>query len=112
MVHEHPGLRQRTSPQDKLLRFIELFSRDGWLNKPIKIKYQDRKYWIFCSQQRFFTYQINENWGLGPGVPGWPVYTVDKDNIYDESTIASLAPDGSDQPNWLNIIANRNFELI
>lgn len=109
---QEPFSGQRaTSPQNELLRFIEIFSREGWLDKQIKIKYQDRKYWIFCSQERFLTYQINENWGLGPGVPGWPVYTVDKDYVYDESTMANLAPDGPDRRNWLNIIAGRSFEL-
>jgi hypothetical protein len=41
----------------------------------------------FLALRMVFAYQLNENCGLGPGAPGWPVWTTEKDNIYDESEI-------------------------
>ena len=103
---------QEKSPRDVLHKLIEIFASKGWLNKKLRIKYQNKRYWISCNEERFFAYQINENCGLGPGVPGWPVCIIRKDRVYDESGIPDLASITLSMHDWLNIIANQNFELI
>ena len=100
------------SPCDWLHKFIEIFDGKGWLNKELRIKYQSKRYWISCSEERFFAYQINENCRLGPGVPGWPVCIIRKDYVYDESEISDLTPTKLNAHDWLNIIVNQNLELI
>ena len=97
---------------DVLRKFIEIFHGKGWLNKKFRIKYQNKRYWISCSEERFFAYEINDNCGLGPGVPGWPVCLVEKDYVYDESEIPALTPTKLNTDDWLNIIANQKFELL
>ncbi len=100
------------SPCDVLHKFIEIFGSKGWLNKKLRIKYQSTRYWISCNKERFFAYQINENCGLGPGVPGWPVCIIRKDYVYDESEISDLTSTKLNAHGWLNIIVNQNLELI
>ena len=95
-----------------LLKFIEIFRGKGWLNKKLGIKYQNKRYWISCNEERFFAYEINDNCGLGPGVPGWPVCLVETDYVYDESEISALTSTKLDTDDWLNIIASQKFELL
>jgi hypothetical protein len=75
-------LREK-SPWDVMHKFIEILNGKGWLNKKLTIKYQSKRYWISCNKGRFLAYQMNENRGLGPGVPGWPVCLIRKDYVYD-----------------------------
>ncbi len=100
------------NPCDVLHKFIEIFDGKSWLNKELRIKYQSKRYWISCNEERFFAYQINENCGLGPGVPGWPVCLIRKDYVYDESEISGLTSTKLSAYDWLNIIDNQNLELI
>lgn len=100
------------SPRDWLHKFIEIFDGKGWLNKKLRIKYQGKRYWISCNEERFFAYQINENCGLGPGVPGWPVCLIRKDCVYEESEISDLASTKLSAHDWLNIMDNQNLELL
>ena len=111
MNGEHCYLQEK-SPRDVLHKLIEVFTSKGWLNKKLRIKYQNKKYWISCSEERYFAYRINENCCLGPGVPGWPVCIISEDYVYDESGIPDLAATKLNMHDWLNIIANQNFELI
>jgi hypothetical protein len=104
-------LREK-SPCDFLRKFTEIFDSKGWLNKKLRIKYQSKRYWISCNEERVFAYEINETCGLGPGVPGWPVCLVEKDYVYDESQISALTPTELNTDDWLNIIANQKFEFL
>jgi hypothetical protein len=103
---------QEQSTREVLQQLIEIFTSKGWLNKNLKIKYQDKRYRISCNKERFFAYQINENCGLGPGVPGWPVCIIEKDYIYDESGILDFTSTALTIHDWQNIIAAENFEVI
>ena len=100
---------QEKSPRDVLPKLIQIFESKGWLNKKLRIKYQNKRYWISCNKARFFAYQINGNCALGPG---WPVCIVREDYVYDESGIPDLTSTKLNMHVWLNIIANQNFELI
>ncbi len=111
-MNGHRWYLQEKSPRDVLHKLIEIFASKGRLNKKLRIKYQSKRYWISCNEERFFAYQINENCGLGPGVPGWPVCIIRKDYVYDESGIPDLTSTVLNMHDWLNIITNHNFELI
>ena len=100
------------SPCEVLGKFVEIFDSKGWFNKKLRIKYRNKRYWISCNEERFFAYQINENCGLGPGVPGWPVCLIREDYVYDGSEISDLTPTKLNTDDWLNIIANQRFELL
>jgi len=103
---------QEQSSRDVLQKLIEIFTSKGWLNKNLKIQYQNKRYRISCNEERFFAYQINENCGLGPGVPGWPVCIINKDYIYDESGILDFTSTALTIHDWLNIMATENFEVV
>ncbi len=103
---------QEQSPRDVLLKLIEIFTSKGWLNKNLRIKYQNKSYKISCDEERFFAYQINENIGPGSGVPGWPVCIIKKDYIYDESGILDFTPVALSIHDWLNIMTTQNFEVV
>ena len=97
---------------DVLRNFIEIFTGNGWLNKNIAIVYQNKRYRISCNEERFFAYQINENGGHGPGVPGWPVCIIKNDSIFDESGIPDFEPESLTVHDWLNLISAQNFEVV
>ena len=99
-------------PCDVLHKFIEIFDGKGWLNKKLRIKYQSKRYWISCNEERFFAYQINENCDLGTGVQGWPACLIRKDYVYHKSEISALTSTKLNAHDWLNIIVNQNRELI
>lgn len=103
---------QEQSSRDVLQKLIGIFTSKSWFNKNLRIKYQNKRYWISCSEERFFTYRINENCGLSPGVPGWPVCIIKKDYIYDESGILDFTPTALNIHDWLNIMATQNFEVV
>ncbi len=107
----HSYVREQ-SPRDVSHKLIEIFTSKGWLNKNLRIKYQNKRYWISCSKDRFFAYQINENCGLSPGVPGWPVCIIKKDYVYDESGILDLTSTALNIHDWLNIMATQRFEVV
>ena len=107
----HSYVREQ-SPLDLLYKLIEIFTSKDWLNKNLRIKYQNKRYWVSCSEDRFFAYQINEHCGLGPGVPGWPVCIIEKDNYYDESGILGPTFTALNAHDWLNIMATQNFEVV
>lgn len=106
---QHP--REKSST-DVWRQLTGIFASRGWLNKELRIRYQDKGYWISCNEERFFAYRINENGGLGPGVPGWPVCIIGQDYVFDESEMSALTSPRLSMHDWLNIIANDNFELI
>jgi hypothetical protein len=103
---------QDDSPCELLHKFIEIFNHKGWLDKELKIKCQNNIYKVSCNKERFFAYQINENCGLGSGMPGWPVCIIRQDYVYDESLIPNLTSTSLNKHDWLNIIAANIFELI
>ena len=59
MNEEHWYLQERR-PRDVLHKLVEIFANKGWLNKKLRMKYQNKRYWLSCSEERFFAYQINE----------------------------------------------------
>ena len=103
---------QGQSPGDVLRKLIEIFTSKGWINKNLRIKYQNKRYRISCNKERFFAYQINEYCGFSLGVPGWPVRIIKKDYIYDESGIIDFTPTALNIHDWLNIMTTQKFEMV
>ena len=111
-MNEYHSYAQEQSSCEVLQKLIEIFTSKGWLNNNLIINYQNNRYRISCNEERFFAYRINENCGLSPGVPGWPVCIIKKDYIYDESGILDFTPAALNIYDWLNIMATQNFEVV
>jgi len=91
-MNGHCWYQQEKNPGEVLDKLIDISASKGWLNKKFRIRCQDRRYWISCNEDSFFAYQINENCGLSPGVPGWTVCIIEKDYVYDGSGILDPHP--------------------
>ncbi len=99
-------------PADVLRQFVDVFTDKGWLNRTIRIKRHDRKYTVLCSEKTFIAYRINDNWGLSPGTPGWPVCIIDRDQVVEDLASTALDPAEPGVHDWLCCIANGDFETI
>ena len=96
--------KEEIRPIDLLQPFINVFSANEWLNRPILIKHQDRKYRLMCSEKQFLAFRINDNCGIAQGIPGWIVCMVDRDQIIRDSDISPLISDEPSLYEWLRSI--------
>jgi len=99
-------------PVDVLRRFVDVFVSKGRLNQTLRIKHRGRRYRIFCSERKFFAYQINDHYGVSWGFPGWPVCIVTPDQIIDDSEMSVFSPTEPSVNDWLRCIADEDFEII
>ncbi len=109
MAFEHNG---RMRPEEALRQLVGVFETRGWLDRTLRIKRCDRSYSISCSRNEFMVYRINDNWGIPPGLPGWPVCIVDSGLIVEDSELSEF---GSDEPgagDWLHYMASDDFEVM
>jgi|GEM_PF-1329117 len=94
-----------------LRQFVAFFSGKGWLNQKVAIRSGGISYLLFCDESRFFAYRMNDNWGVPPGVPGWPVCLVTSDHVFhDRRTCASPASEPSPRE-WLRRLMENDFEV-
>ena len=105
----HP---RHSSPAALLQQFVEVFASKGWLNRRLRIRYRDGRYRIFCSHREFFAYRVNDNCGLPPGAPGWPVCAVTQRHLYDGSGSPGTPSPEPGLQEWLSIVAGGDFEVI
>ena len=103
---------QEDNSCDIVHKFIEIFDSKGWLNQKLRTKYQNKRYWASCDKEKFFAYRINENCGLGPSVPSWPVCLIRKGYVYDKSEKPDFTSLKLNMHDWLYIVASNKFELI
>ena len=99
-------------PLNILRQFVSVFANKGWLDQTLRIKRRDRKYSIFCSNREFIAYRINDDWGISPGIPGWPVCIIDHNQIIEDSEMSELASNEPSAHDWLHCLANGDFEVI
>jgi len=99
-------------PVAVLQKFVDIFVGKGCLNRTLRIKHRDKKYRIFCSESKFFAYQINDNYGVSWGFPGWPVCIVTSEQILDDSNMSAFASTEPNVDDWLRCLADDDFELI
>jgi len=99
-------------PMDVFHQLIDAFTHKGWLNQTIRIRHRDRKYRVFCSGREFLAYRINEHCGVSHGFPGWIVCSVTNDKVIDDSMMSHFESTEPSAHEWLNCIADDDFELI
>ncbi|MRR14341.1 hypothetical protein EG833_02705 [archaeon] len=101
-----------TSPGDVLQQFVGIFSSRGWLNRNLRLEHGNRRYRIFCSEEEFLAYRINDNCSVSPGAPGWPVCMVTRDRIMEDSHLSGFASTEPSAYEWLQDITKEKIELI
>jgi hypothetical protein len=104
-------MRKKQS-SDVLHEFVSVFAGKGLLEQTIRIKYHQRNYRIFCSDEEFFAYRINDHYGVSPGFPGWTVCHVTHDEIVEDPTIPGQLPNEPGIYEWLNCLRMDDFEII
>jgi len=97
---------------DVLQAFIGIFESKGWLNQTIRIRRQERRYRISCTETGFVAYRINDHCGVSPGIPGWPVCFVTQDQMLDDSELSRFASNEPSVLDWLRFITDSDLELI
>lgn len=95
-----------------LQKFVGIFENKGWLNQTLRVRYQGRKYRIFCSQTGFVAYRINDYCGVSPGIPGWPVCFVTTDQILEEVDLSEFASTEPGAQEWFQSIRDEVLEFI
>ena len=95
-----------------LQKLAGAFSSRGWLNKTLRIRHRNRRYRISCSEDKFFAYRINDNCGVSPGFPGWPVCIITRDQLIDDANMSTFATAEPSANEWLRCIHEEDFELI
>ena len=109
---QDPGTEKVMEPMILLGGFVRAFSDKGWLGQKVRIRHLDRRYRVFCSGDQFFAFRINDHHGVSPGLPGWIVCLVTNDGIIDDSGMSNFASTEPSAYEWLNCIADGDFELI
>ncbi len=99
-------------PPAVLEEFISVFVGKGWLNQTIRIRRQERRYRISCSETGFIAYRLNDHSGLSPGIPGWPVCFVTQEQIINDSDMTGFSSTEPSVYEWLRYIMDDDIELI
>lgn len=96
------------SPPMLFHQIQEFFRELGIFDQQLTLEYEEAQYLISCDNQAFLVYRINEQGGIPPGVPGWPVCLVTAETIVDECGPVPLECEyfatGLALPDWLEII--------
>jgi len=100
------------NPTEILQKFVGVFLSKGWLNRTLRIRHQDRRYHVSCSELEFSAYRINDCCEIPPGFPGWPVCIITRDHILDDQAMSAFASEEPSIQEWLRCFQNSDFELI
>jgi len=106
------GCSTDTSPIDILGQFVEVFSSKGWLNRNLRIRRLDARYRIFCSEVEFMVFRINDNCGVSPGIPGWPVCVVNRERVMEDEHLSGFVSAEPSAHEWLTSLTRGNIEFI
>ncbi len=106
------GCSTDISPIDILRRFVEVFASRGWLNGNLRIRLQNARYRIFCSEAEFMIFRINDNCGVSPGIPGWPVCVVNREQIVEDEHMAGFISTEPSAYEWLASLSTGNIEFM
>jgi hypothetical protein len=106
------GSVKKSNPALILQEFIDCFTEKGWLNQVLRIQRGDRRYRIFCNETGFFAYRINENHGISPGIPGWPVCLVTAERILDDSAPSKFSSSEPEVREWLRWFIKNDLDLL
>jgi len=105
----HPA---EISTRDFFKQFIDVFERKGWLNVNLCIRHKGRRYRILCDENEFQAYRINENCGITPGIPGWPVCMNNHENVIEDKHMSKFESDEPSAYEWLVHFADSTVEII
>lgn len=108
---EGPTNDERGVPAEVLAQMVRLFESRGWLDRPIMVKRRNRRYRLFCSQDRFLAYKLNESWGISPGVPGWPVCLVTRDRVFHDAVTCAFTAEEPETDEWLRLLSHNDIEV-
>jgi hypothetical protein len=100
------------SPKDFLQQFIDVFESKGWLNRNLRIRHRSRSYRILCSEKEFLVYRINDNCGIPPGIPGWPVCIINHERIIEDAHMSAFESTELGAYEWLIHLADSAVEII
>ncbi|MBW1917142.1 MAG: hypothetical protein JRI57_03850 [Deltaproteobacteria bacterium] len=106
------SVTEQPAPEDsppRLFRQIQdLFRRLGIFGQKLPLEFEGYKYLISCDERAFLVYRINEQCGVPPGIPGWPVCLVTAETVVDECSPSPLECEffntGLALADWLEII--------
>jgi len=86
----------------------DLFRRLGIFGQKLSLEFEGCQYLISCDARAFLVYRVNEQCGVPPGIPGWPVCLVTPETVVDECGPSPLNCEyfntGLALPDWLEII--------
>jgi hypothetical protein len=103
---------KKPNPALILREFIDCFTEKGWLNQVLRIRREERKYRIICNETGFFAYRINENHGISPGIPGWPVCLVTPEHVQDESASSKFSSSEPEVREWLRWFLENDLDFL
>ncbi len=95
-----------------LRQFVAFFTGKGWLNQKVAVRSGGISYLLFCDESRFFAYRTNDNWGVPPGVPGWPVCVVTSDRLFHDEEACPFPSEEPGPREWLRRLINNDFEVM
>ncbi len=102
---------RRKAAGDILQEFVGLFENRGWLERTIRIRRQGIGYTVFCSRTQFLAYRLNDQWGLSPGIPGWPVCCINAEAVFHDAQFSTFSCEQG-IGDWLACIAHDDFEVV
>lgn len=106
------SLNSGSESQDLFHQVFNACARKGWLNRAIRIRYLDRSYRIYCTENAFMTYRINDNYGISPGLPGWLECILAPGRVMKDISTPSLPSGDLTADDWLMCLRNGKFEII
>jgi len=92
--------------------FVDLFKSYKMLDQTVKVEHRNREYKIFCNEDKFFAYRINQHPGISPGIPGWTTCIATRDQIIDSKSTGNFDNGESSVHEWLTAIANGDIKRI
>jgi hypothetical protein len=99
-------------PADLMSRFVELFSRKGWLDRTYRIQYRNVVYRILCSRKTFLAYRVNEYYGISPGIAGWPVCILNRQQVFENAGLPGPFTDEPTAYDWLRCLTKSDFKFL
>jgi hypothetical protein len=108
------SFRARTDkkPSDILKKFVTIFAANGWLNTTIRIRHQDKRYRISCTEKEFVVYRINDYCFVSPGFPSWPVCLVTDELVISDSDMSEFTSSEPNVNDWFRFIRDGKLEPI
>jgi len=100
------------SAEDFLAQFVSVFGERKWLGKSLCVSHRGKRYRIWCSEREFLAYRINNDCGVPPGFPGWPVCMVNTRRVIEDAHIQAFESHEPCAYEWLVHLADGEIEIL